>query len=245
MRILIIAGPNGAGKTSFAQEFLPAEGNCAEFVNADNIAAGLSPFRPDAVAWQAGRLMLERIRHLSRCGIDFAFETTLSTRSYLPQIREWQAAGARVELHFLKLPDADWAVRRVAERVRFGGHVIPEATIRRRYARGWRNFSRHYQGLVDTWTLYDSCRMPPRVIDSGHNDRTGAVEERQPSYDARPQTTAAPKPGVECTPGGLAALTRAAEKAVARARAADLEPVVRFADREENSTGIEPTVPNT
>lgn len=229
MRILIIAGPNGAGKTTFAKDFLPAEAQCTEFVNADNIAAGLSPFRPDSVALQAGRLMLERINHLVGKRADLALETTLSTNIYLKRIPQWQALGYYVELHFLKLPDADWAIKRVAERVQFGGHNIPKTTIRRRYTRGSENFRVHYKDLVDVWTLYDSSVMPPRELETGPT--TPAVEESKSEY-GRPKKS--PKV-TKRTEGGLAALTRAADKAIARARAAGLEPVVRFADADDET----------
>lgn len=230
MRIHIIAGPNGAGKTTFAGNFLPAEAQCPEFVNADNIAAGLSPFRPDTVALKAGRLMHERIHLLSDARVDFALETTFSTRSYLKSIPRWQSVGYFVELHFLKLPDADWAVRRVAERVQLGGHNIPEATIRRRYVRGWENFTAHYKDLVDAWTLYDSSVMPPRELESG--PISDAVEESKREYGSQPESPVTTKR----TEGGLAALTRAAEKAIDRARAAGLDPVVRFENPDEATT---------
>ena len=116
-RILIFAGPNGAGKTTFAQEYLPKEAACQEFVNADLIAAGLSPFQPEAVAFQAGRAMLSRIRHLVQAEVSFAFETTLGTRTWLRMIPQWQKAGYQVSLYFLRLPDADFAIRRVKQRV--------------------------------------------------------------------------------------------------------------------------------
>jgi predicted ABC-type ATPase len=168
-KILIIAGPNGAGKTTFAEEYLPNEAGCPEFVNADLIAAGLSPFQPDQVAFAAGRLMLERIASLVAGGGSFAFETTLATRGYLRLIPLWQAAGYRVKLCFLKLPDADFAIRRVEQRVRLGGHDIPHDTIRRRFARGWANMQNHYLGIVDEWAIYDSSRVPPILLESGDN----------------------------------------------------------------------------
>lgn len=112
-KILIIAGPNAAGKTSFATEFLPNEADCPEFVNADLIAAGLSPFQSDKVSISAGRLMLARISELVAAGKSFAFETTLATRSWLRRIPRWKSLGYRVKLYFLSLPDADFALRRV------------------------------------------------------------------------------------------------------------------------------------
>jgi predicted ABC-type ATPase len=148
-KIIVIAGPNGAGKTTFAREFLPGEAGCPVFVNADLIAAGLSPFAPERAAIQAGRLMLEPIaQHVARRE-SFAFETTLSGRGYARQIPQWQALGYRVELFFLSLPSAAMAEQRVAERVRQGGHDIPETTIRRRFVSGRRLFPDVYQPLMD------------------------------------------------------------------------------------------------
>ncbi|MEO8249236.1 MAG: AAA family ATPase [Burkholderiales bacterium] len=164
-RILIIAGPNGAGKTTFAREFLPHEAGCPIFVNADLIAAGLSPFEPEKVALQAGRLMLRELaRHVARRDT-FAFETTLSGVRYARRISEWRRLGYRVELYFLSLPSADLAVERVAERVRQGGHDIPEAIIRRRFAVGVRLFRELYCPLVDEWFLHDNAGDEPVLLD--------------------------------------------------------------------------------
>jgi len=129
-RVLILAGPNGAGKTTFAREFLPQEADCPVFVNADLIAIGVAPFAPEAVALHAGRLMLAELDRHFASRISFAFETTLSGRGYLRQIEKWQRAGYRVKLIFLQLSSAEEAIARVAQRVRQGGHDIPEATIR-------------------------------------------------------------------------------------------------------------------
>ncbi len=164
-KIIIIAGPNGAGKTTFAREFLPQEAGCPIFVNADLIAAGLSPFAPEQAAIQAGRLMLGSIaQHVVKLE-SFAFETTLSGKGYARQIPQWRQLGYRVELLFLSLPSADVAKQRVAERVRQGGHDIPEATIRRRFTSGRRLFAEVYQPLVDKWVLYDNAGDEPVVID--------------------------------------------------------------------------------
>ncbi len=164
-KIIIIAGPNGAGKTTFAREFLPQEAGCPVFVNADLIAAGLSPFAPERVAIQAGRLMLEAIaQHVARRE-SFAFESTLSGRAYARQIPQWRQFGYRVELFFLSLTSADMAVQRVAERVRQGGHDIPEAMIRRRFDAGRRLFLDLYQPLVNQWALYDNSGDTPLLMD--------------------------------------------------------------------------------
>ena len=165
LKIIIIAGPNGAGKTTFAREFLPQEAGCPVFVNADLIAAGLSPFAPERAAIQAGRLMLEAIAQHVALRESFAFETTLSGRAYARQIPQWRQLGYRVELFFLSLTSADMAVQRVAERVRQGGHDIPEATIRRRFDSGARLFPDVYQPLVDQWVLYDNSGDEPLLMD--------------------------------------------------------------------------------
>lgn len=164
-KIIIIAGPNGAGKTTFAREFLPVDAACPVFVNADLIAAGLAPFAPETVAVQAGRLMLQELaRHFS-ARQSFAFETTLSGRGYLRHIREWQAAGYRVKLIFLLLDSVDEAIARVAQRVRQGGHNIPESTIRRRFTAGRKNFEHLYAPQVDAWALYNNSSAQPVLLD--------------------------------------------------------------------------------
>lgn len=169
-RIVIIAGPNGAGKTTFAQEFLSGGKSRPTFVNADLIAAGLSPFNPDAAAIRAGRLMLEEIHRHVTARESFAFETTLSGRGYVPMIRRWQALGYRVELVFLRLNRPETAIARVATRVEQGGHAIPEATIRRRFASGLRNFPLLYAPLVDAWELYDNSGRKPVLVQRSTSD---------------------------------------------------------------------------
>ena len=168
-RAIIIAGPNGAGKTTFAREFLPAEGDCPTFINADLIAEGLSPFRPESMAVEASRLMLEHVRQMVAAHEDFAVETTLAGRSYLRMIREWKERGYQIELMFLQLPSADLAVERVRQRVGQGGHTIPEPDIRRRFERGIANVHQHYLPAVDTWQIFDASRWPPVLIDEGVN----------------------------------------------------------------------------
>lgn len=168
-KILIIAGPNGAGKTTFAQAFLPNEADCPNFVNADLIAAGLSPFQPDRAAFRAGRLMLEEIHAHVRRGDSFAFETTLSGRVYASLIPRWRAAGYRVKLFFLRLPSVELAIARVKQRVREGGHDVPEAVIRRRFEAGLRNFDILYRPLVDEWALYDNANLDPILLEEGNN----------------------------------------------------------------------------
>jgi predicted ABC-type ATPase len=165
-KIIIIAGPNGAGKTTFAREFLPTDEACLQFVNADLIAAGLSPFAPEAAAILAGRLMLSQIADHLKHGRSFALETTLSGLSYARKIAHWRAAGYAVALHFLALPNAEMAIERVAQRVRQGGHDIPAAVIRRRFAAGLANLPR-YCALVDVWDVYDNSGLEPVLLNEG------------------------------------------------------------------------------
>ncbi|THD06775.1 zeta toxin family protein [Metallibacterium scheffleri] len=167
-RILIIAGPNGAGKTTFARVFLP-EADYRDFVNADLIAAGLSPFHPEAAALRAGRLMLEEIAARVVRGRSFAFETTLSGHGYARQIPRWRALGYHVALVFLSLPSADMAVQRVADRVAQGGHGIPAAIVRRRFDAGLRNFEGVYKPLVNAWALYDNAGNEPVLLAGQEN----------------------------------------------------------------------------
>ena len=163
-KVVMIAGPNGAGKTTFAIQFLPNEADCPIFVNADLIATGLSPFRRDLVAVRAGRIMLQEIHNHVRKGNSFAFETTLSGRSYASWIPRWRDKGYRVKLFFLQLPTVELAVKRVAQRVLEGGHDVPEPVIRRRFHAGWWNFERIYQDLVDEWALYDNSGEVPKLL---------------------------------------------------------------------------------
>lgn len=168
-KIIIIAGPNGAGKTTFARSFLPDEAQCLRFINADLIAAGLSPFAPEAAAIRAGRLMLEEIANCVNRGDSFAFETTLSGRSYLRHIHQWKNAGYQISLFFLSLPNAEIAIARVAERVRQGGHHIPESVIRRRFIAGLNNLESAYKSAVDRWAVYDNCGATPILIEWSDN----------------------------------------------------------------------------
>lgn len=161
----ILAGPNGAGKTTFAKEFLPAEAGCLNFINADLIAYGLSPFQPEKKALAAGRLMLEQIAECVRRNESFAFETTLSGRGYLPKIAEWKSRGFHITIYFLKIPSVEFAIERVRFRVAQGGHDIPEADIRRRFDRSWANFNTYYKKVADTWSIYDTSGPLPVVID--------------------------------------------------------------------------------
>lgn len=162
--VYIIAGPNGAGKTTFAREFLPNYANCKNFINADLIAQGVAPFSPGAVAFRAGRLMLGEINRYVERSEDFAFETTLSGRSYLSLIRLLKKRGYQVHFFFLWVSTVELALMRVRGRVSEGGHDIPENVVRRRFDRSIRNFLVHYRRLGDSWTLLDNSRATPTVI---------------------------------------------------------------------------------
>ncbi|NOU25231.1 MAG: AAA family ATPase [Methylotenera sp.] len=165
-KVIIIAGPNGAGKTTFAREYLPNEANCPIFINADLIAAGLAPFAPETAAIKAARLMLKEIDANVKSGNSFAFETTLSGKTYASHIVEWKKLGYHITLFFLYLPNEDLAVNRVAARVAAGGHNIPETTIRRRYKAGVSNFHSIYKALADSWSLYDNSHPQPILLET-------------------------------------------------------------------------------
>lgn len=162
--LFVIAGPNGAGKTTYARRFLPEGVQIREFVNADLIAAGLSPFAPAAAAFAAGRIMLRRLRELAEARQDFAFETTLSGRSYAPLLRDMRAAGYYVRLDFLWIPDLDVTRERVRGRVAKGGHDIPDEVQQRRFHLGVRNLAALYRPLVDWWRLYDNTFPEPHPV---------------------------------------------------------------------------------
>lgn len=162
--VYIIAGPNGAGKTTFACKFLPNYADCYEFVNADLMAKGISPFAPERAAIQAARLVLSRIHKLAQQGQDFAFETTLSGRSYLSFLHQLKNKGYLIHLFFLWIRNIDLALERIADRVRRGGHDIAEIVVRRRFHKGLRNFFRLYRPLCDTWMFFDNSADVPQLI---------------------------------------------------------------------------------
>jgi len=162
--LFIIAGPNGAGKTTYMREFLPQEMKCLEFVNADLIAAGLSPFAPDKAAFEAGRIMLRRLRELAGRREDFSFETTLTGFGYMHLLREMREAGYRMRLDYLWIPDLEITRARVKQRVRKGGHDIPDEVQRRRFGKGLRLLLEHYRPLVHFWRIYDNTGSSPRLV---------------------------------------------------------------------------------
>jgi predicted ABC-type ATPase len=164
--VYIIAGANGAGKTTFAREFLPYYADCTNFINADLIAQGVSPFSPDAAAFRAGRLMLGEIDLYARRRADFGFETTLSGHSYLKLVRGLMKVGYQSHIFYLWVPRVELALDRVRIRVLRGGHDVPEAVVRRRFDRSIRNFLRNYRLLADSWTLFDNSGETPKTVAS-------------------------------------------------------------------------------
>ena len=161
--IYAIGGPNGAGKTTFAREFLPAVG-IEPFLNADSLAAGLSPLRPEAMAIPAARLLLERWRALVAARTSFAFESTFSGRTYAPMLRAARAAGYTVNVCYLWLPSDRASLMRVRSRVREGGHHVPPEDIQRRYLPSVRNFFELYLPLSDVTLLYEAAVKPPICV---------------------------------------------------------------------------------
>ncbi|MGH9944514.1 MAG: zeta toxin family protein [Pyrinomonadaceae bacterium] len=175
-KIIAIAGPNGAGKSTFAPFMLRDEYGLKEFVNADTIAQGLSAFAPEKVAFKAGRIMLGRVHDLAAQRVSFAFETTLASRSYARWVENLRRQGYEFNLMFLWLRSPELAVQRVQERVRLGGHDVPENVVRRRYAKGIHNFFERYQALADSWGVYDnSSQNNPRLIAKGNGSFTMMV----------------------------------------------------------------------
>lgn len=170
--LYIIAGCNGAGKTTASYSVLPKLLDCKEFINADEIARGLSPFNPESVALEAGRLMLQRINQLLIQGKTFAIETTLATRSYSSLIERAKKAGYQVVLLFFWLSSPEMAIERVAKRVREGGHNIPTEIIIRRYWLGLQNFFNIFAPIVDVWTFYDNINSTVTLASS-----EGVVDE--------------------------------------------------------------------
>jgi predicted ABC-type ATPase len=177
--VLVLAGPNGAGKTTAAPRLLRDVLGLVEFVNADTIAQGLAGFDPEIAALEATSVMFDRIRQLSDMRRNFAFETTLASRSLAPWIAELTRSGYAFNLVFLWLPSADLAVQRVMDRVRLGGHDVSETTIRRRYQRGLHNFFNLYQPMAAAWRIYDNTDVNDmRLIAKGHAATTTAISDR-------------------------------------------------------------------
>ncbi len=168
----IIAGPNGAGKTTFAIEFLPHYANCRNFINPDLLARAYSPFDLDAGMVRAGRTVLERIAEFTKARVDFAFETTLSGRSYAPLLRKTKTAGFSLHMFYLWIPSPELALLRIRYRVESGGHNVPERDVRRRYGRTLANLFTLYRPLLDTLHFFDNSSDTPRLIFKDEAGRT-------------------------------------------------------------------------
>jgi predicted ABC-type ATPase len=164
LNLYIIAGPNGAGKTTFARKFLPDYARCLEFINADLIAGGLSPFAPQKAAVEAGKIMLRRFKELAGRKEDFGFETTLAGTTLVRQIENLKSQGYRVHIFYLWLASPELALQRIADRVRNGGHDVPEAVVRRRLDKSLRNFLNAYIPLADTWIIFDNSGEIPTTV---------------------------------------------------------------------------------
>ncbi|MGD0061410.1 MAG: Zeta toxin family protein [Verrucomicrobiia bacterium] len=162
--IYLIAGCNGVGKTTFAKTFLPHEAKCFNFLNADLIAQGLSPLNARAAAMKAGRLLLAEFHAFLRRHETFAFESTLSGTTYVRMLKQAKRKDFRLYLHYLWLPTPAIAIARVRERVKMGGHAVPETDIRRRFGRSLRHFVNDYAPLADRWALWDSQTSPPQLL---------------------------------------------------------------------------------
>src|SRR2546427_6119984 len=153
-RCIIIAGPNGAGKTTFAREFLPKETEIVHFVNADAIAAGLSALKPEIVAVAAARVFLVELDRLADAHTSFSFETTLSGHAYVRRLAKWRAVGYRIEVAYLRIDSPQLALKRIAARVKQGGHDVARADVLRRFSRSWANFEKIYRSRADAWWVY-------------------------------------------------------------------------------------------
>ncbi len=168
--VYVVAGPNGSGKTTFAREFLPNYAKCPNFVNADMIAQGLSPFDPEAAAIRAGRLVQSRIREFSGAGEDFGFETTLAGKTHLRLFRALEAAGYNVHLYFLWVPAPQLSILRIKNRVADGGHDVPSADVFRRFERSVSNFFGIYARSAHNWMLFDNSGLRPVLAAKGAKD---------------------------------------------------------------------------
>jgi predicted ABC-type ATPase len=164
-RCIVIAGPNGAGKTTFAREFLPRVAKVIHFVNADLIAGGLSPLKPELAAIAAGRMVLREIDRLAADRANFAFETTLSGLTYARRMESWKQTGYRIEIVYLRLDSVELALRRIATRVLQGGHDVARRDVIRRYKRGLANFETVYRPMAESWAIYDNSGASPVLME--------------------------------------------------------------------------------
>lgn len=173
----IISGPNGSGKTTFAERFLPDYAECPNFINADLIAKGLSPFSPRASAIRAGKLVLARIHELTKKGADFGFETTLSGKSYVRLFRRLKDEGYKINIFFLWIPGPDLAIERIKERVSQGGHDVAVKDVRRRFGRAIKNFVGLYKPLSDSWIIFNNSGVKPDLIARDQGGRLTVIDD--------------------------------------------------------------------
>ncbi|MES2691905.1 MAG: hypothetical protein V4773_00440 [Verrucomicrobiota bacterium] len=238
--LFVIAGPNGAGKTTYVRDFLPQEMRCREFVNADLIAAGLSPFAPEKASFEAGRIMLQRLRDLAARRESFSFETTLSGRAYASLLRDLRAAGFFIQLDFLWIPHLDITRGRVRQRVTKGGHDIPAHVQQRRFHLGIRNLAELYRPLIDYWRLYDNTGHQPHLVAEEKNGILNIVDPVRLAFIERsasvrfmpdtPQSLVEDRPAFspeEVTRRSLRAMRRAYARVVLENKAWGL-PVIQW-----------------
>ncbi|MCK5494644.1 MAG: zeta toxin family protein [Candidatus Omnitrophica bacterium] len=176
--VYIIAGPNGSGKTTFAKTFLPYYAKCVRFINADLIAAGLSPFSPEQVAIKSGKLVLEQIKEYSESNADFGFETTMSGVTYLKYFKMLKEKGYRLNIFFLWINSAQLAIARVKDRVAAGGHNVPIEDIKRRFERSIDKFFNQYRLLADQWILFNNAETIPKIIARKQNANIEVIDQK-------------------------------------------------------------------
>lgn len=164
----IVAGPNGAGKTTFAAAYLPNEAKCFNFINADLIAAGISPLRPEDAGLEAGRILLAKMEGFISGAASFGFESTLSGTAYAKRMIRMKEQGYRIVVFYLKIPSPELAIARVKERVKEGGHDVPEDDFRRRFEKSWSNFCEIYRPLADKWIVFDNSGEKPVIVDQSN-----------------------------------------------------------------------------
>ena len=175
--VYIIAGPNGSGKTTFASKFLPHYAMCSNFVNADLIAQGLSPFSPGSAAIKAGKLVLSQIHEFAKIGVDFSFESTLAGKRYVNLFRELKTKGYNLHLFFLWVPNTQLAIARIKERVAEGGHHVPSEDVKRRLSRSIDNFFKLYMPLLDKWMLFNNSGLKPSLVAKKDNCEIDVVDK--------------------------------------------------------------------
>ncbi len=176
--VYIIAGPNGSGKTTFASKFLPHYAKCPNFVNADLIAQGLSPFSPSSAAIKAGKLVLSQIYEFAKSGMDFSFESTLAGKLYANLFKELKTKGYNLHLFFLWVPNPQLAIVRIRDRVAEGGHHVPSEDVKRRFDRSIKNFFKLYMPLLDTWMLFDNSGIKPFLIAKKDNCEIDVIHKQ-------------------------------------------------------------------